>query len=381
MNIVVNGRFSGAKTGVGRMIESLFLSLQEIDRENEYFIYVNEEFRDFIRFTNPNFHLISNGVPAANSLLNHLWTQTGFLRSIRRHKADVVILPQINLYLIKLAPTILFQNDLIEHYIPSQKWYKLLFRRLAYPLALALSDRVVCISENTRNDVKKIYHVPDRKLAVIRCGVNMSLFRPVDRVAARQHVRTKFGIGDDYILYTGTLMHPQKNLLRLLDAYELLARRGTAHKLVLAGGDGKDARLIHQRIQELGAGGNIVCTGYVQDADQPYLYSAATVFCFPSLYEGFGLPVLEAMACGCPVVTSSTSSLPEVAGEAALLVDPIKTDDIAEALYRMTTDEHLRREYAAKGFEQVKNFSWERSAQGLLDEIRYLHTNSRFDKL
>ncbi|MHB8882705.1 MAG: glycosyltransferase family 4 protein [Thermodesulfovibrionales bacterium] len=370
MRIVVNGRFSGVKTGVGRVIENLFSSLQHIDHENEYFIYVNEEFREFVRFTNPRFHLISNGIPAGNSLLNHLWTQTGFLLGIMRQHADVVILPQINLYLIKLAPTILFQHDLIEHYVPNQKWYKLLFRRLAYPLALKLADKVVCVSENTLNDVKKIYHLPDRKLVVIRNGVDLSLFRQVDREAARQHVRAKFGIGDTYILYTGTLTHPQKNLLRLIDAYENLRQRGVTLQLVLAGGNGKDADLIHQRIRELGSGANIVCTGYVRDEDLPFLYNAATVFCFPSLYEGFGLPVLEAMACGCPVVTSNTSSLPEVAGDAALLVDPVRSSDIAEAMYLMITNKQLNRAYAEKGLQRAKCYTWERAAHELLAIIR-----------
>lgn len=369
MKIVVNGRFSGRKTGVGRVIENLFKSLQDIDLENEYFIYVNEEFKDFIHFTNPRFHLISNGIPAGNSLLNHLWTQTGFVYSIFAQKADLVILPQINLYMFKLAPTILFQHDLIEHHIPNQKWYKLLFRRLAFPLAMRLSDVIVSVSENTRNDVKHIYHVPDRKLAVIRNGVDLSLFRPVDRDVAKQHVRSKFGIDDDYILYTGTLTLPQKNLLRLVDAYHALTLKGVRHQLVMTGGKGKDAHLIHQKVAELGLGQRVLFTGYTPDEDLPYLYSAATVFCFPSLYEGFGLPVLESMACGCPVVTSNSSSLCEVSGDAALLVDPLDSGAIAEAVCTLITHDELRTEYSAKGLERARQFSWDRAGKQLLDTI------------
>lgn len=369
MRIVVNGRFSGRKTGVGRVIENLFMSLQHIDRENEYFIYVNEEFKDFIRFTNPRFHLVSNGIPADNSLLNHLWTQTGFVWSIIKLKADLVILPQINLYVFKLAPTILFQHDLIEHHIPNQKWYKLLFRRLAFPLALRLSDVVVSVSENTRNDVKNIYQVPDSKLTVIRNGVDLSVFRPIEREAAQHYVRSKFGIDDDYILYTGTLTLPQKNLLRLVDAYHTLTLRGVRHRLVLTGGDGKDTHLIHQKVAELGLGDRITFTGYAPDEDLPCLYNAATAFCFPSLYEGFGLPVLEAMACGCPVVTSNSSSLREVGGDAALLVDPLDSGAIAEALYNLITNDELMREYSAKGLKRAGQFTWGRAGRQLLDTI------------
>jgi glycosyltransferase involved in cell wall biosynthesis len=301
--------------------------------------------------------------------LNHLWTQTGFVCSIFAQKADLVILPQINLYLFKLAPTILFQHDLIEHHIPNQKWYKLLFRRLAFPLAMRLSDVIVNVSENTRNDVKHIYHVPDHKLAVIRNGVDLSLFRPVSREAAKQHVRSKFGIEDDYILYTGTLTLPQKNLLRLVDAYHALTLKGLRQRLVLTGGTGKDAHLIHQKVAELGLGHRVTFTGYAQDEDLPYLYSAATVFCFPSLYEGFGLPVLESMACGCPVVTSNSSSLREVGGDAALLVDPFDSGAIAEALYNLLINDELRLEYSARGLERAQLFTWERAGRQLLDTI------------
>ncbi len=372
MRIVVNGRFSGSKTGVGRVIENLLIHLERIDVENEYFIYVNREFSDFISFKNPNFHLLSNGVPAENSLLNHIWTQTGFLRQIRRHRADVVILPQINLFIFKMAPTILFQHDLIEYHLPNQKWYKLLFRRIAYPLALRLSDRIVCVSGNTKGDVERFFGVADNKLAVIPNGVDMSLFRKLNENEAKSVVDRRYGVKGDFILYTGTLTLPQKNLLRLVEAYDVLVRKGVTHKLVLVGGEGKDAHLISKKVKELGLSDRVIFTGYVHDDNLPYFYSAASVFCFPSLYEGFGLPVLEAMACGCPVVTSSTSSLLEVAGDAALLVDPLKKDEIADAISRLIEFEELRRSCVEQGFQQAGIFSWENSARNLLSLINSL---------
>ncbi len=366
MRIVVNGRFSGSKTGVGRVIENLFLHLERLDTENEYFIYVNREFSDFVRFKNPKFHLLSNGVPAGNSLLNHIWTQTGFLSEIRRRKADVVILPQINLFVLKMAPTILFQHDLIEYYLPNQKWYKLLFRKIAFPPALRLADRIVCVSENTRKDVERIFKITVGKLEVIPNGVDMSLFRKLNSAEVKDIVERKYGVKGDFILYTGTLTLPQKNLLRLVEAYDLVVRKGLKHKLVLVGGDGKDAHLIHRKVKELKLTERVIFTGYVPDENLPYFYNSASVFCFPSLYEGFGLPVLEAMACGCPIVTSNISSLPEVAGDAALLADPRNTEKIAGALFRLLESEELRRTCIARGFRQAEKFSWEDSAKKLL---------------
>jgi glycosyltransferase involved in cell wall biosynthesis len=372
MRIAVNGRFSHRKTGVGRVIENVFLHLEQVDTENEYFIYVNREFADFIHFKNPKFHLLSNGIPAGNSLLNHIWTQTGFLKEIRRRRADVVILPQINLFIFKMAPTILFQHDLIEYYMPNQKWYKLLFRKMTYPVALRLSDRIVCVSENTRDDVKKIFKVADEKLEVIPNGVDMSLFRKLNAAEAKDIVERKYNVKGDFILYTGTLTLPQKNLVRLVEAYEMMVRKGAKYKLVLVGSNGKDAHLISRKVKELGLAERVIFAGYVPDEDLPYFYNAATVFCFPSLYEGFGLPVLEAMACGCPVVTSNTSSMPGVAGDAALIVDPLKPEEIGAALLRLIQSEELRSTCITKGLRQAGKYSWETSAGNLLRLISSL---------
>jgi glycosyltransferase involved in cell wall biosynthesis len=369
MRIVVNGRFSHRKTGVGRVIENIFMHLEQIDTENEYFIYVNREFSDFIGFENSKFHLLSNGIPGRSSLLNHIWTQTVFLREIHRHKADVVILPQINLLVMKMAPTILFQHDLIEYYLPNQKWYKLLFRKITYPLALRLSDRIVCVSENTRDDVEKIFSVAAEKLKVIPNGVDTAIFKKLDKVEAKKIIDSKYGVRDDFILYVGTLTLPQKNIVRLVDAYDVLVRKGVKHKLVLVGSNGKDAHLISRRVKELGLADRVHFVGYIPDEALPFFYNAATVFCFPSLYEGFGLPVLEAMACGCPVVTSSTSAMSEVAGNAAVLVDPLEVDEIAAAMMSLIEDSRLRDDYGKRGINGALKFTWSASARKLLDVI------------
>jgi glycosyltransferase involved in cell wall biosynthesis len=369
MRIIVNGRFSDRKTGIGRIIENLFFHLQHLDKENEYFIFVNREFKDFIKFSNPNFHLVSNGISAKNVILNHLWTQTGFIYNALKYKADLIILPSITLYIFKIANTIYFQNDLIEYYIPNQKWFRLLFRKTVFPVILRLADKIVGISKNTVNDIKKIFSIPEEKLVTIYCGVNLDLFREISRIEAKRTIEKKYGIENDFILYTGTLTLPQKNLIRLVDAYKILKNEGITQKLVMVGNHGKDSHLIFERVNNLGIEDNVIFTGYVPDEDLPYFYNAASVFCFPSLYEGFGLPVLEAMACGCPVVTSNTSSLPEVAGDAALLVNPENTEEIGKAMSTLIMDGRLRNSCIAKGLNHVQKFSWKNSAEELLNVI------------
>jgi len=369
LRIVVNGRFSQYKTGVGRVIENYLLHLAKIDRRNAYYIYMNEEFADAMDFGNERFQVVSNGVPAGDAVRNHLWTQTGLVRAVRQHHADVLLLPQINLVLRKPARIILFQHDLIEWYLPNQKPHKLLFRRFAFPRAIQLADRIICVSHNTQRDVHRFFPQARGKTEVIPSGVNREHLRPVDRTEATRYVREKFDLPDGYILYVGTLTEPQKNLVRLVEAHHSVLRQNPAVPLVLAGARGKDAQLIDRRIAELGSGAMVRQLGYVDDADLPYLFAAAGVFCFPSLYEGFGLPVLEAMACGCPVVTSNTSSLPQVAGDAAWLVDPTDTTRIAEALLGVLNDAARRRQMIRKGLANVERFSWDAAARRLLEVI------------
>jgi glycosyltransferase involved in cell wall biosynthesis len=369
VNIVVNGRFSAFKTGVGRVLENYLVHLARIDTRNDYYIYVNPEFVDLFDLGNPRFRVISNGVPAGASLKNHLWTQTGFVKAVRRHAADLVILPQINLYVRKLAPTLLFQHDLIEYHVANQVITKMLFRKFAIPHAIKLADRILCVSQNTVEDMKRFLGVPAEKMVMVHSGINHEQIYPRDAAEAEKVARERYGMGKAFLLYVGTLTLPQKNLVRLVEAFDAVRKRGHDVELLLAGAFGKDHERILQRIEELGLREHVRTPGYVADEDLPYLYSAARAFCFPSLYEGFGLPVLEAMACGCPSVTSNVSSLPEVAGDGAKLVDPHDVEGIAGALSEMLTDEAQREAYSRRGIAQAQKFCWPDAAAKLLEVI------------
>jgi glycosyltransferase involved in cell wall biosynthesis len=193
---------------------------------------------------------------------------------------------------------------------------------------------------------------------------------PVSDPAALAEVRARYGIVGCYLLYVGTLQ-PRKNLDRVIEAFARLAGTPafTDVKLVLAGKRGWLYDDLFAQVKRLGLTGRVIFPGYVADEHLLALLSGAQAFVFPSLYEGFGIPVLEAGACGVPVITSNTSSLPEVAGDAALLVDPHDVDAIAEAMYRLVTDDALRAELARRGLENVKRFSWEKCGRETLAVI------------
>lgn len=230
------------------------------------------------------------------------------------------------------------------------------------PRSVARADHVLADSEATRQDLIDLYGTPPEKISVLYSGVE-ERFRPVSDVEALRAVRARYGLGKGpFILSVGTVQ-PRKNYGRLVEAFQRLD--GHDLTLAIAGGKGWLDDPLYGQIEALGLGERVRLLGFVDDADLPALYSAARVFAFPSLYEGFGLPPLEAMACGVPVVASRASSLPEVVGEAGLLVDPLDVEALADALRRALEDEDLRRALISRGLAQARRFSWGESAQRL----------------
>ncbi len=225
---------------------------------------------------------------------------------------------------------------------------------------------VLADSAATKADLVRAYGVEPGKIHVVYLGRDESL-APVLDPSVLAAARARYGIGERYLFYVGTLQ-PRKNLARVIEAFVRLA--GTPAfagvQLVLGGKRGWLYDDLFDRVERLDLQDRVLFPGYIEDADLPALLSGALAFVFPSLYEGFGIPVLEAGACGVPVITSNTSSLPEVAGDAALLVDPHDVDAIADAMVRLVTDEALRADLARRGLENVERFSWEKCARETL---------------
>ena len=238
------------------------------------------------------------------------------------------------------------------------------------PRSIRKADRVVAVSHSVRGEIVEQFGVPERDIAVISPAVDMTRFNPREKPEV-ERVTARHGLRSPYILYTGTL-EPRKNVVGLLDAYAALpAALRERHQLVLAGGKGWLDAQIERRLQEL-AHLDIVTTGYVPDADLPAIYSGAELFVYPSFYEGFGMPPLEAMACGVPVITSNSSSLPEVVGDAAITLEPTDTNALSEAIELVLGDAERAREMRERGLDQAGLFTWATSAErldGLLDEL------------
>lgn len=232
------------------------------------------------------------------------------------------------------------------------------------------SDAILTCSAASKRDIVECCGVAPGRIEVAYGAVDEAFFA-VGKDEAKARIARDYGIEGPFLLFVGTI-EPRKNVAGIVRAFARIAGE-IPHTLVLAGGLGWKSEPLDELIEGLGIGGRIRRTGYVRDrADLPAFYSAAEAFIFPSFYEGFGLPVLEAMACGCPVITANTSSLPEVAGEAALYVEPGDTEGLVERLLQLLGDEALRKSLAEKGRLQARKFSWEAAARVTLDTYRKL---------
>ncbi|MBI2052737.1 MAG: glycosyltransferase family 4 protein [Candidatus Ryanbacteria bacterium] len=276
------------------------------------------------------------------------------LPSTRKYKAIATVYDIIPL---------LFKEDYMHRNLYGRFRYKTALKNLLYV------DKIITLSYTSREDIHRVLGIPKENIVPIYLGVDRRFAPPQDKKLI-EAVKKKYGIDIRYVFYVGGVDH-RKNLLALLEAFALLQKRhGEKMKLVLAGDDinfNKPQRIkILKKIEELSLRESIILTGYLPIEELVALYSGAELFCFPSLYEGFGLPVVEAMACGVPVVTSRVPSLKEVAGEAAYLVDPTSIDEISEGMYKVLSEENIRNQLIQKGFRRASQFSWERTAQETL---------------
>jgi glycosyltransferase involved in cell wall biosynthesis len=347
--------------GLGRYAQELLLALAVTDGQNEYVVFYNNSATARVDPTLERFPKITT------PLSYKPWRLSAMLAHFARIPQDPLF-PGVDLFhatdhllpYFRRIKSVFTLHDLIflfhpETHKPLNRW----FLTLMMPRFLRAADAVIAVSECTKRDAVRFYGIPEEKITVIYEGVNprFRLASP-EAIAA---VRARYGLPEHFILYVGTI-EPRKNLTALLEAFHhLLATHDL--RLVFVGKKGWLYEGFFRRLRELGLEDRVIFTGYVPDEDLPAIYSAADLFVFPSLYEGFGLPVLEAMACGTPVVCSNTSSLPEVAGDAALLVDPADVRALAGAMERVLTDETLRADLQARGLEQARRFSWARAAQ------------------
>lgn len=351
--------FRKNKHGMDVVALEIIRQFQQFDTENEYFILVAPG-DDVCVESSKNMQVVTLSCPTYP-----LWEQVALPLAVRRIKPDVLHCTSNTAPLFCKAPLVLTLHDII-YLEPRQQsshsayqnmgWY---YRRFVVPRILGRCKRIITVSEFERQRIQQTLHLDDSVLVAIHNGFS-SHFKPVEHP---EIITGNYLKENRYILFLGNT-DPKKNTHRTLKAYGMYVQQ-TENPLPLLVADLPDSFLekVIADIEMPFIKDLIRTTGYIANTDLPAIYSGAAVFLYTSLRESFGIPLLEAMACGTPVITSNTSSMPEVAGEAALFVDPFNENDIAEKLIKLLTDATLAERIKAKGLERVKLFSWEQTAR------------------
>jgi len=359
-------KIRGGHSGVGRYVIALVKALLEERPDIELQIFALRGDRRLFDFARDAAEIVTVEEQYQSPLRNVWWHHRVFPREARRRGLDLIHTPGYRrMSHCPGIPSVATIHDLISFHDRSKSSLaqRLYSRFYARPLAQRQS-RIIASSNRTARDIERFLEIPSERVTVIPKGIDHDIYNPGDPATARALLAKARGLLRPFFLYISRLDHPRRNHIRLIEAFELFKRRsGSRWQLVLGGEDGRGAGVIHTRAGESEFSEDIRFFGYVADDDLPDLYRAARAFVFPSLFEGFGQPPLEAMACGCPVISSRAGSLDQVLGVAALTIDPLDAGDIADKLAVLATDEAIRATLIEKGLANAARFDWRQCAR------------------
>jgi glycosyltransferase involved in cell wall biosynthesis len=373
-------------TGSGQHLFHLLEGLDAYDKENTYAL-LSPRFRRAYSVSWPhlsdrfrNVEVVSMLARLGENVEKAWWEQIGLQNSGRREKVDILHCPYFASPLFPIFPTVVTIHDVIPLILKDYAYRRqtVLYNALV-SAAAKRAQAIIAVSQCSKRDIERTLHIASHKIHVIGNAVDES-FRPIHDSWLLGSVRERYNIAERYVLYFGGF-DLRKNVPRLIRSYaQLPTKLRGEHQLVIAGRLNLLGHPVYPDprplIRELDLDGQVILTGQIREQDKVPLYSGATAFVFPSLYEGFGMPVLEAMACGVPVLTSNGSALPEVAGDAGLLVDPTSESEIAAGIERLLEDEALRSELAARARERSRFFTWRQVAEQTVEVYRQVRKSA-----
>ncbi|MDD3223460.1 MAG: glycosyltransferase family 1 protein [Clostridium sp.] len=355
-------------TGIGTYTFQLINFLSKIDNINDYLLFMPKYSNLDIKFPN-NFNI--NNLDEKST--NNFWSDVNIPNILSDQNMDLYHVPQngVGLPLNKICPFIITLHDIIPYRMPettSDKYLRIFQDEL--PKIVSLCDGIITVSNFSKKDISKAFKYPEDKIHVTYLAAE-DMYKPLDKNISKKIIKNNYGIPEcDFILYVGGFS-PRKNISNLLNAFKLLIeKKSTDLKLVIAGRKGPSFEKYKIMAQKLGLSSKVIFPGFISTNDMPYLYNSAKLFVYLSFYEGFGLPPLEAMACGIPVVASNVTSLPEILKDCAVLVSPFDELKIYESLYRTLDDSTLRENLIKKGFLLNSKLKWSNTAISTLNAYK-----------
>lgn len=363
MRIGIDCRIYSSKfTGIGRYVYELIHRIAKLDQANEYILFFNNP--EFENFTEPssNFKKV-----LVNAPIYSLKEQTSFLKALNKEKLDLMHFTHFNAPIFYNRPSIVTIHDLTLSFYPGKKKRSIL-HRIGYHLTIRnvvkKAKKIITISENSKKDLMKLIGTKEEKIEVIYQGVGEE-FKVIDDQDRIEKTLNKYHLQNPFFLYTG-VWRSHKNIPNLIKAFHKIRSEFNSPdlKLAITGKEDPFYPEIKETVEKLGENGNVIFTGLVSENELLDLYTAADIYVFPSLYEGFGLPPLEAMACKTPVAASQVSSIPEICGKGnAVFFDPENVDDIAQKTYALYKNKSLQSRLVESGIQRARKFTWKLMTQ------------------
>jgi glycosyltransferase involved in cell wall biosynthesis len=368
------------RSGVGQYVLALVRALLPVANRHELSLFVLEEDLPLFDFARGAVRLVPVHEQHRPPVKDILWHQVELPRLARQLGLDVLHVPSYRRMVWRrpcaLVATI---HDLAPFRLPKKyDRARMLYGRVVARQLAHRQDEIVTVSRTTAEDIRRYFGLAPHRVTVIPNGLDHERFSPEGRAEASAAVAQRHGLHPPFFLYVARLEHPAKNHARLIEAFNRFKTSAPSPwQLVLAGSDWHGAETIHQLVRRSPYAQDIRVVGFVPNGELAMWYRAASVFVYPSLFEGFGLPPLEAMACGCPVLASTDGAVGEVCADAALTVDPLSTDALQHQLARLAADEDLRLLLRAAGLVRARQFDWRFTAAKTLDVYARAHARSR----
>lgn len=365
MKAGIDGR--GAKwyrgTGIGTYTYQLISSLNDVDRMNEYLLFMPEASVSDIDFRS-NFHIknISEGKS------DNFWDEVNIPNILTDKDIEIYHVPQngVGLPKEKICPFVITLHDIIPLKMPETvgETFLRIFNN-EMPDIVSRCDGIITVSQFSKEDIATSFNFPKEKIFVTHLAAE-EIYHPLDRIECAELIKKHYGIVGDYILYVGGFS-PRKNIVGLIEAFSKFAQEYKKDiKLVIVGKQGKSYNIYKKRSQDLGIEDKVIFPGFIPIEHLPYVYNASKLLVYPSFYEGFGLPPIEAMACGVPVITSNVTSIPEVVQDAAIYINPHDVDELSSAMNTIFNDDRLREKLIISGLVRSSEFSWRKTAKSTL---------------
>jgi glycosyltransferase involved in cell wall biosynthesis len=351
------------RSGVGQYVLALVRALLAEAERHDFFLFVLEEDRPLFDFVGDAMQIIPVAERFRPPVQDIRWHQFELPRLVRAHELDVLHVPSYRRMLWpRPCPLVATVHDLAAFRVPKKyDWLRMFYGRYVVRQLAWRQDEIVAVSRATASDLQQFFGLPATRVTVIHNGLNHARFTPAGRAEAGGIIAQRYGLRPPFFLYVARLEYPAKNHGRLIAAFnQFKTETPSPWQLVLLGSDWHGASMIHELVRRSPYAQDIHCPGFVKPEELPTWYRAAGAFVYPSLFEGFGLPPLEAMACGCPVACSNAASLPEIVGDAARLFDPNDPSAIADAIRDVLA---APEEWSARGLERARLFSWDATAR------------------